>query len=235
MIPFSRELGLSDYLISSGGAVARHVDTGEVLHQATLTVPDAPEIVAAGLEIGATVLYWSADGVFARQRTRWSDRYAADCADPVTILDVESLAGQGTPPAEKIVWGADPDVIAVLAPRMRRRYDGQLIVTVTDDWFMEFAAPGADKAVGVAAVGERYGIDASRVLAFGDGNNDVPLLKWAGLGVAMSHGRSAAQAAADLVAPAGDPETELARAIDAVLAGASCDVDEDSETLHEAA
>ena len=65
MLPYARELGVNDYLISTGGAVARHTDTGEVLHHATLPVPDAPEIVAAGLELGATVLYWSADGVFA--------------------------------------------------------------------------------------------------------------------------------------------------------------------------
>jgi hydroxymethylpyrimidine pyrophosphatase-like HAD family hydrolase len=165
-----------------------------------------------------TVLYWSADGVFARQPSQWVQQYEADCKDPVTLLDVESLAGLGDPPAEKIVWGAEPEVIAALAPLMRERYAGRMIVTVTDDWFMEFAAPGADKAAGVAAVAARYGIDRRHVLAFGDGNNDVTLLTWAGLGVAMSHGRPAARKAAGLVSPPGDPETELARAIDAVLA-----------------
>jgi hydroxymethylpyrimidine pyrophosphatase-like HAD family hydrolase len=233
MLPYARELGVNDYLISTGGAVARHTDTGEVLHHATLPVPDAPEIVAAGLELGATVLYWSADGVFARQRTRWVEQYAADCRDAVTILDVESLAGLGTPPAEKVVWGADPAVIAVLAPQMRHRYAGRMVVTVTDDWFVEFAAPGAEKSAGVAAVAQRYGIDPRQVLAFGDGNNDVPLLKWAGLGVAMSHGRPAAHAAADVVSPAGDPETELARAIDAVLG--KCGIEAKPSTFHEAA
>jgi Cof subfamily protein (haloacid dehalogenase superfamily) len=236
MVPYARELNVRDYLISSGGAVTRHIDTGEILHDATLPVPDAPEVVADGLERGLTVLYWSAEGVFARQRSRWVEQYVADCKDPVTILDVESLAGQGTPPAEKVVWGAEPEVIAALAPQMRERYAGRMIVTVTDDWFMEFAAPGADKAAGVAAAAARYGIDRRHVLAFGDGNNDVPLLTWAGLGVAMSHGRPAARAAAGLVSPSGDPETELARAIDAVLDRAGfCALDEDACEVVEAA
>jgi hydroxymethylpyrimidine pyrophosphatase-like HAD family hydrolase len=230
MLAYARELGVSDYLISSGGAVTRHTETGEVVHHAPLPVPDAPEVVAAGLELGATVLYWSSDGVFARQRTRWVEQYEADCRDRVTTLDVESLAGQGTPPAEKVVWGAEPDVIAVLAPKMRERYAGRMIVTVTDDWFVEFAAPGAEKSAGVAAVAARYGIDRRQVLAFGDGNNDVPMLKWVGLGVAMSHGRAAAREAADFVAPSGAPETELARAVDAVLAKAR-----GGHALHEAA
>jgi hydroxymethylpyrimidine pyrophosphatase-like HAD family hydrolase len=214
------------------------VDTGEVLHAAPLPVPDAPEIVAEGLERGLSVLYWSADGVFARQRSRWVEQYAADCRDGVTILDIESLAGQGEPPAEKVVWGAEPEVIAALAPVMRERYAGRMVVTVTDDWFVEFAAPGADKSAGVAAAAARHGVDRRHVLAFGDGNNDVPLLRWAGCGVAMSHGRPAAHAAADLVSPAGDPETELSRAIGEVLARAGVGpggVEEDDEPLHEAA
>ena len=49
------------------------------------------------------------------------------------------------------------------------------------------------------------------------GNNDVALLKWAGLGIAMPHGRAAARAAAKRVAPPGDPETALARAVAALV------------------
>jgi len=43
-------------------------------------------------------MYWSSDGVFARQRTKWVERYSTDCGgDLVTLLDVESLAGRGAP------------------------------------------------------------------------------------------------------------------------------------------
>lgn len=218
MLPFYRDLGLNDFVVSCQGAVARHAATGELLHEALVPLADAGEILAEGHERGLSVMYWSADGVFARQRSRWIDRYSADCqGDPVTLLDVESLAGRG-PLAEKIVWGAEPEVIAALEPEMRRRWDGRLLVMSTDDCFLEFTSPAATKAAGVAAVAARYGIDRRQVLAFGDGNNDVSLLKWAGLGVAMFHGRPAAHAAADAVASEGDPETSLARAIEAVMA-----------------
>jgi hypothetical protein len=98
-----------------------------------------------------------------------------------------------------------------------------MVVTVTDDWFLEFASTGATKAAGVAAIAARYGIEQAEVLAFGDGNNDAALLAWAGLGVAMSHGRPAALAVAKMVAPAGDPESGLARAVEAVLAAHAFD------------
>ncbi len=50
-------------------------------------------------------------------------------------------------------------------------------------------------------VARALGLRAADVAAFGDGNNDAPLLAWAGLGVALAHGRPAAKAAAKLVAP----------------------------------
>src|SRR3954469_11173440 len=41
MLPFHRELGLDDFLVSCQGAVARHAATGEVIHQSLLTVAAA--------------------------------------------------------------------------------------------------------------------------------------------------------------------------------------------------
>ena len=55
---------------------------------------------------------------------------------------------------------------------------------------------------------------ALRTLAFGDGNNDVELLRWAGCSFAMHHGRTSAREAARHVSPAGPPETAFARAVD---------------------
>jgi hypothetical protein len=171
-------------------------------------------VTGLGLSRGVSVLHWAGRGVLTQEQSRWTDRYTSDCSDPVAITDLRALRDE---PAEKVVWGAEPGVITALAPEMRRRYRGRMVVTVTDDWFLEFAATGATKAAGVAAIADRYGIEQGEVLAFGDGNNDAALLAWAGLGVAMSHGRPAAQAAAKMVAPEGDPESGLARAVEVVL------------------
>ena len=69
----------------------------------------------------------------------------------------------------------------------------------------------------MAAVASRYGIMPEQVMAFGDGNNDVSMLAWAGLGIAMDNGRPAAKAAAKRVSPPGKPETALARAVASIV------------------
>jgi Cof subfamily protein (haloacid dehalogenase superfamily) len=214
MLPFCRELGLCGFVVSCQGAAARHARTGQFLHHAPLDPTTAAEVTASGLERRVTVMYWSNQGVCASERSPWVRRYEADCGDPVPVQDVKAVLHR---PAEKIIGAAEPPLIASLAPHLRRRYEGRLNVIVTDDWFLEFSAIGATKAAGVAAVARSMDVSPERVLAFGDGNNDVPMLRWAGLGVAMSHARPSARSAARMVAPDGDPETSFARAVDGVV------------------
>ncbi len=173
--------------------------------------------MAEGLERGYTVLLWLAEGVFAQAETAWVNVYRGETGnDPVSIADLRAMADR---PAEKVVWVADPETIAGAYAELVGRYDGRLTVMVTNDWYLEVTAREAHKADGVAAVAASAGIAREAVLAFGDGHNDVSILAWAGLGVAMPHGRASARAAANVVATDGDPESALARAVDLVAAG----------------
>lgn len=65
--------------------------------------------------------------------------------------------------------------------------------------WLDIAPDGVDKAHGLARVTSRMGVDASRVLAIGDGRNDVEMLAWAGRGVAMGHAPGELLAVADAV------------------------------------
>jgi hydroxymethylpyrimidine pyrophosphatase-like HAD family hydrolase len=80
--------------------------------------------------------------------------------------------------------------------------------------FLEFMPVAVSKASALAILAERLGAASSEVIAFGDGDNDVPMFEWAGLSVAMAHGWPAALRKATYTAPAGPAETALARAID---------------------
>lgn len=83
--------------------------------------------------------------------------------------------------------------------------------------FVEVTAAGVDKATTLAIVAESMGIDRSEVMAFGDQMNDLPMLEWAGIGVAMGNARAEATAAADRVT-ATNGEDGVAQAIEALLA-----------------
>jgi hydroxymethylpyrimidine pyrophosphatase-like HAD family hydrolase len=60
---------------------------------------------------------------------------------------------------------------------------------------------GVDKATGLQAVCRLLGVTAAQVAAFGDDTNDIAMLRWAQLGVAMEHAPAAVIDSANIVAP----------------------------------
>ena len=71
-------------------------------------------------------------------------------------------------------------------------------VEVTSSWInnIEIMPAGIDKGTALAALARKLNIDAAQVMAIGDNDNDIPMLKWAGYGVAMGNATDGAKAAA---------------------------------------
>ncbi|MEJ6013225.1 HAD family hydrolase [Corynebacterium sp. H127] len=67
------------------------------------------------------------------------------------------------------------------------------------DGLIEVAAPGVTKARGTSYLAAAIGAEAKDVVAFGDMPNDIEMLQWAGLGVAMGNARPEVKAVADIV------------------------------------
>jgi hydroxymethylpyrimidine pyrophosphatase-like HAD family hydrolase len=85
---------------------------------------------------------------------------------------------------------------------------------------LELGNPGVTKGSGLAFVASALGIELDRVVAFGDGENDVELLEVAGFGVAVEGGHPRLLAIADRICPG--PEDEgVAAVMEAVLDSSS--------------
>ena len=164
--------------------------------------------------------HYRPSGLHTETRTRWTEDDQTRNAEPHREVPDLLTAGQGGAVPDdvmKIIWLGDPDAIDAATAPAHARYEPRLVVTRTDPPYLEFSAPNVTKATALAAVARTLGVRQADTLAFGDGNNDAAMLKWAGFGVAMPHASPAALAAADRVGPDGDPETALARAVAMVL------------------
>lgn len=84
--------------------------------------------------------------------------------------------------------------------------DRGLVTHSTQPWFLEISHPSVHKAVTVERLLVDRGIDGGEVLAFGDMPNDIELLRWAGLGVAMANASPAVRAIADEVTKSNDDD-----------------------------
>lgn len=77
---------------------------------------------------------------------------------------------------------------------------GLCSVTASTPENIEITSPHATKAKALEALCTLLGIQAENVLAMGDSDNDLPMLEFAGIGVAMANGEAHIKAAADMLA-----------------------------------
>jgi len=214
MLRFHHALGLDEPLVSCQGALVKDEKTGRVIHRHPIPAPLAAEAVRDGLAEGMTIVYYQSDGIYISEKNHFTDLYHARGGDP---LIEGTLADLNNEEPLKMIWIHSAEKIASRLANIRARYQGRLETVVTYPEYLEFIDLGVSKASGVAAIATEYGIAPGEVIAFGDGDNDIPILQWAGCGVAMADGTPAAKAAADFISPPGDPATSLARAIDVIL------------------
>jgi Cof subfamily protein (haloacid dehalogenase superfamily) len=99
----------------------------------------------------------------------------------------------------------------------------RLAVTVSGADFCEITLAGVTKAAAVERIVERLGFSHEDVLAFGDMPNDLPVLRWAGTGVAMANAHPDVLAVADVVTTSNDDDG-VARLLERLLDGRRPDV-----------
>ena len=213
---FQHQLGLDGLLISCAGALVKDPQTDRTIHEVLLPADLADELVAEGEKAGYTVVYYHRDHLYVTETNHWTELYESRVGEraeryPGSLRDLKGEA------ALKIVWYGEPSAIQATRSEVEQAYKDRLIVLATDPENLEFSAVGADKAQALAVVADFYKVKQPATLAFGDGENDAPMLRWAGLGVAMDGGKAQAKEAAGLVSPAGAPEDSFARAVDVIF------------------
>jgi len=77
--------------------------------------------------------------------------------------------------------------------------DGKLNLIKTNPEYLEFLNREADKGIGLRELAEFYGIERESIIAFGDGENDIEMLEFAGTGVALSNAKEKVKQTADCV------------------------------------
>lgn len=208
--PIVEELGFAPMAVCANGAVVYDAAADRVVWSRTLGVDQLTQLA----EIAARVVPGAG---LAVERI---GRSAHDTATPQFVsapgyehawLNPDntevSYSDLLSAPAVKMLV-RKPDLsssalAAALAPHVGAIGD---LTYSTNNGLVEISPLGISKAAGVEQVAEPLGITSQDVVTFGDMPNDVPMLRWAGLGVAMGNAHPEAIAAADEVTAGNDED-----------------------------
>jgi Cof subfamily protein (haloacid dehalogenase superfamily) len=180
------------------GAMVADLATGERLLHRPMGAGAAAEVVRHVRELGRHLNAYIDDVLFVEELDDWARFYAAHTE--VGIEQVDDLEAEVTArPPTKLVLISDAADVERLLPDLQERWHGRLYVTRSQPEYIEIADVSVTKSGALQWLCDRQGWRRDRSVTCGDGRNDIDMLQWAGLGVAMAEAAPEVRAAADLV------------------------------------
>lgn len=174
---------------------------GEVIYRRPLDLEDAVEVARIAHENGIPCAAFceSSIGISSTNDVTDATFRMIDVVSP-PLMDLHAKASGGEVYQYTIFVNKEEEA-RLLAPVLRN--------TDSTRWHPEFTdliPKNLSKADGIACVMEKYGFSREEVIAFGDGGNDVEMLDFAGIGVAMGNATDEVKAHADYVTSSVDEE-----------------------------
>jgi Cof subfamily protein (haloacid dehalogenase superfamily) len=193
------ELGLVDGLIVCyGGALVAELASGEWLRHQPIEGGAAAALVRFARERGLHVNAYLDDRLLVEADdpwTAWTRDYAK--VEATLVPDLVPVVERGP---TKLVIATEPEAAARLLPEIARRFAGRLRAATSLPHYLEINAADVSKAATLEWLrATRLRAARARTVACGDGRNDVDMLRWAALGVAVEEGAVEAREVAQVI------------------------------------
>lgn len=203
---YARELGLELPLITYQGALVKDSGSGEVLYYKPIEPEIAGEVIDFFKKNRVHYNAYLDDNLYMERLTPEGRDYAdlAGVEARVTGNLALEVGKKGSVKLTAVCY--DEKKILEMERELKKGYGDRLNITRSKPYFLEVMHKKANKAEALRIVAEHYGIDRKEVMAVGDSYNDIEMLKWAGIGVAMGNAPLQVKEAADYVTFSNDEE-----------------------------
>ncbi len=212
--PYLEQAGLDEPVVCYQGAVVAEPASGRFLRHLPIPLELAREAIAAVEAGGFSLNCYVDDDLYVAAETPGARAYAD--FQHLELHIVGDLLGWLDRPPTKLVVVDDPATLDELKPELVAQFDGRLFIAKSLPFFLELANPDVSKGTGMAFLAEHLGFTAAQTVGFGDGENDLELLDWAGYAVAVENAEDELKARADWVIP-GPDEEGVAQVLEALL------------------
>lgn len=208
IVPIARELELERYggfILAFNGSRIVNCATGEVLFNQTLKMEEIEQLHSLSKKYGMNILTYEGDTIYSESIT---DQYA-QIEKRITGMQMEEvvdIAKALNKPANKCLMTGEPSRLAEVEPLVKLAMGSKIEVYRSQDFFLELVPQHVDKAASLDCLLSKLGMTKNELIACGDGFNDLSMIKYAGLGVAMSNAHMDIKKHADFVTLSNDQD-----------------------------
>lgn len=202
-----KEIKTVKYAITSNGACIHNIQTGKLIRQYTLSTDTVSILMAIGKEFDCTYEIF-VDGQGYVSREYYNDPVKYGMSD--TLIDYIHSSRVPLDDLDSFIEKHKGDIanfayvlkthelhLAVDAAVSKRCED--VYVTSSDDWWVEVMDAESGKGKGLKHICEYLGIDLADTAAFGDAENDLEMMEYAGYSFAVGNASPECKAKADYI------------------------------------
>ena len=183
-------------LIAFNGGLLADAKTGEVLYERKMPLPLAKEVLRHLRQFPVTVMLCDGEALVVEDENGYQVEYEANC-NHLRITKTDSLEEYLDFSPYKLLASANPPYLAGIHEQLSAPFAGRLST---------FFSLGVSKADALQKLCERQGIHRREVLCFGDEENDLEMIRFAGHGVAMGNACGLLKQAADEITLSNDED-----------------------------
>lgn len=185
-------------LMSYNGGRIVDAATGKVLFETSMDLEETKAVLRKLEDLPVTPILDDGVQFYVTDRNGFKVDY--ECRNNNMICsEVGNLADFLTFAPIKILMSVDPAIIGDVQKQIAAILPASLTVVQTAAFYLEVIPKVINKGQGIRDICGVLGITAEEVISFGDAENDIPMLKAAGMGVAMGNASDAVKQAADMV------------------------------------
>lgn len=206
MLTTLSELGLTTdehYMLAYNGSLSLKVASQDVLRSRMLTAQDAVELQQLARQLGVnTHAFCTTNGLITPTHNKYADIEGSTNAVLVTELDYQQLNPQQS--IIKVLLTAEPEKIDRLKDKIPQAFIDKYMVVRSAGIFLEFLHKDSGKGAAVQALTEHLGLRREQVICIGDQGNDISMMEYAGVGVAMGNAGDEIKAVANYITTSND-------------------------------
>ncbi len=196
---------LGGYIVSYNGANVMNVKTGEIIYNKVISPEVAHKIYDRAKEFDLAVMTYDSKVILTEDD---KDYYVVreGGTTNMDVVKVESFKEAVNFDVNKVLLTATPEYAAKVEDDFKAPFEGELSIYRSAPYFIEVMENDIDKAISLKRLLEHLSLDASQLIAFGDGYNDLSMIEFAGMGVAMDNAVAEVKQRANATTASNDDE-----------------------------
>lgn len=184
VLPYARLAGVDSPVIAYNGGLVRTLE-GETMSHRPVPIPEAEALAVLAAEHDLCLNFYIDDELYSSVMDERTEYYEAT-AEVAAHVEPDLRRILTTGPTKALIVD-DPPAVEAWSGRLAEHFGGRLHVARSKPRFVEITAPGVCKGVALAEVATSFGIDRAAVMAIGDSFNDLSMLEFAGVSVAVEN------------------------------------------------